>query len=52
MNVEEIVERGVIAYCVIFFSEHVMLDIVMREKAKADEKAMMKAGNYICVGEV
>jgi hypothetical protein len=31
---EEIVERGLIAYCVVFFSEHVLLDIVMTEKLK------------------
>lgn len=52
MEGEEIVENGLIAYCIIMFSEHIMLDIVMREKVKADEKAMMKAGNYICVSEV
>jgi hypothetical protein len=31
---EEIVERGLIAYCIVFFSECVMLDIAIQEKAK------------------
>lgn len=52
MNGEEIMENGLIAYWIIYFSVHIMLDIVMKEKVKADEKAMMKAGNYICVSEV
>jgi hypothetical protein len=38
MKGEEIVERGLIAYCVIMFSEHTMLDIVMAEQLKEEVK--------------
>jgi hypothetical protein len=34
MNEEEIVENGLIAYCIIFFSERIMLDIMLEEKLK------------------
>jgi hypothetical protein len=36
MNGEEIVENGLIAYCVIMFSEHTMLDMVMAERLKEE----------------
>lgn len=38
MKGEEIVENGLIAYCIIMFSEYIMLDIVMAEKAKEKVK--------------
>jgi hypothetical protein len=37
MNGEEIVENGLIAYCVIMFSEHTMLDMIMAERLKEDK---------------
>jgi hypothetical protein len=40
MKGEEIVERGLIAYCVIMFSAHTMLDIVMDEEL--DQEKMGK----------
>lgn len=42
MNKKEIVENGLIAYCIIMFSEHIMLDIVMDEKSKQYKKEAEK----------
>jgi hypothetical protein len=36
MDKKEIVERGLIAYCIIMFSEQIMLDIVMAERLKEE----------------
>jgi hypothetical protein len=44
MDEEEIVERGLIAYCIMFFSEHVMLDIVVEEQLKQKEKDKRNGG--------
>jgi hypothetical protein len=42
MKGEEIVEKGLIAYCIIMFSEHTMLDIVIDEKLKQYKKKAEK----------
>jgi hypothetical protein len=33
---EEIAESGLIAYCIIMFSEHIVLNIVMAERLKEE----------------
>jgi hypothetical protein len=38
MKGAEIIENGLIAYCIVMFSEHVMLDIVMAERLKEEIK--------------
>lgn len=48
MEEEEIVERGLIAFSILFFSVEVMAEIILKEK----EKQMMKDGLYITVKEV
>jgi hypothetical protein len=39
MKKEETRENGLIAYCVIMFSQHTMLDILMAEQLKEEVKA-------------
>lgn len=52
MKEDEIVERGLIAFSIFYFSAEVMTRITLAEQERAKEKEMMKAGLYITVKEV